>query len=85
MQIGAIGPDKDCEAFRLAEKYMSEHYPEWIERYPAHLCDPERYFKFEGENAGKFSWNVNSSEKGLTDIEHIQDMLPENVLSELFK
>ena len=58
----------------LADRYMSEYYPEWYARYPVHLCSPDVYFIFEGENAGRFTWDI--SENGvLTDSDGAQNML----------
>ena len=84
VQISAIGYDKDCEAYQLADKYMSEHYPEWYERYPIYLCNPEVYFAIDGEKTGKFSWDVESSQACLTDTESMQNMSPAETLAELF-
>ena len=84
VQISAIGYDESCEAYRLADQYMSEYYPEWYERYPAWLCDPEKYFVFEGDQAGRFIWNVREEGAGLTDPEHLQEMAPAEVLQFLF-
>ena len=81
VQISAIGLDKNCEAYQLADQYMSEFYPDWYARYPVHLCDPEKYFTFEGENAGRFTWNMST---GLTDPDGLQNMTPEEVLDALF-
>ena len=80
VQISAVGADESCEAYRIAERYMTEHYPQWSARYPVTLCDPARYFTFEGENAGRFTWSAD----GLTDPDHLQDMTPEEVLTFLF-
>ncbi len=84
VQISAVGYNEECEAYALAEKIMSEQYPEWFERYPIYLTDPEVYFAIENENAGRFTWNTDASSGGLTDPEHIQDMTPEEVMNELF-
>lgn len=84
VEISAIGTAKDCEAYRLADKYMSENYPAWYERYPIYLCDPNVYLTIEGENAGRFRWDPNS-EAGLKDPEGLQSMTPAEVLEELFK
>ncbi len=84
VQISAIGTKETCEAYRLADMYMSEHYPLWYERYPVYLCDPDRYFMPEGENAGRFTWDTEYTDQGLTDPDHIQDMEPKEVLEKLF-
>ena len=80
VQIGAVGNDSSCEAARLAEKYMSEYYPKWYERYGVPLQSPNVYFGFSGDTAGLFSW----SEAGLKDPEGIKDMRPKEVLAVLF-
>ena len=82
VQIGAIGTSEECEAYKLADHYMSEYFPEWYSRYPAALRDEADYFDFSDENTGVFSWVP--SESGVTDPEGIQDMTPEEVLEELF-
>ena len=83
VQISAIGTDENCEAYKLADKYMSEYYPEWYERYPAALCDPEVYFAFENEAAGRFTWDT-SAENGLSDPDGLQEKKPDEVLKILF-
>ena len=80
VQISAIGDSEDCEAYKLADRYMSEYYPEWYERYPIYLCDPNVYFTFTGENAGKFTW----SNDIMPDSENVRDMTPDEVLELLF-
>ena len=84
VEISAIGQSEDCEAYQLADRYMSEYYPEWYERYPVKLADPESYFTFEGDNAGRFTWEFSEDEDGFTDPEGIQDMTPSEVLECLF-
>ncbi|MCR4654778.1 MAG: hypothetical protein K5770_00885 [Lachnospiraceae bacterium] len=84
VQISAIGYSKSCEAFRLAEKYVSAYFPEWYERYPVWLCDPGRYYSFEGDSAGRFTWDP-GSESGLRDPDGISEMMPEEVLKLLFE
>ena len=83
VELSAIGTDKDCEAYKLADQYMSKYYPTWYERYPIYLCDPKVYLTFEGENAGRFRWNPDA-EAGLKDPEGIQTMTPAEALKELF-
>ncbi len=80
IQISAIGDSTDCEAYQLADKYMSKYYPLWYERYPIYLTDANVYFNVEKGNAGRFRW----SENGLTDPDNISNMTPANVLKELF-
>ena len=81
VQISAIGKSTDCEAYKLADEYMSKYYPEWYSRYPIYLCNPDVYFTFTGENAGKFTW----SDDILADSENIKNMTPKEVLEILFK
>ncbi|MBQ9673577.1 MAG: hypothetical protein IJV39_03015 [Ruminococcus sp.] len=83
VEMSAIGLSKKCEAYLLADKYMSEYYPEWYERYPVKLADPETYFTFDGENAGRFTWNTKGD--GLTDPENISDLEPSKVLAYIFE
>ena len=80
VQIGAVGPDESCEAYVLADRYMAQLCPEWYERYPVSLKDPQTYFTFDNENAGKFSWDTTGAGGGLTDPEGLQQMGPEEVL-----
>ena len=84
VQISAVGYDEECEAYALADKYMSEYYPKWYGRYPIYLCDPDKYFSFEGEDAGKFTWNIEDSGYGLTDPDEIREKTPDEVLKLLF-
>ena len=84
VQIGAVGNDENCEAYKLADKYMSEYYPAWYERYRTALKEPGVYFVFEGEDAGLFSWDTSGNGSGLTDPDGIQDMSPDEVLALLF-
>ena len=51
--------------------------------YPIYLCVPDVYFAFEGENAGRFSWDTTGSGI-LTNPDGLQGMGPDEVLSFLF-
>ncbi len=84
VQISAVGTSENCQAYVLADQYMSEHYKEWYGRYPIYLCDPAVYFTFEGEKAGRFSWDTSGSGI-LTDSDGLQEMAPEEVLNYLFR
>ena len=84
VQISAVGTDESCEAYTLAERYMAKYYPAWYARYPICLCDPEVYFAFEGEQAGRFSWRTDGGGDGFTDPDGIRDMKPAQVLELLF-
>ena len=83
VQIGAIGEDESCEAYTLADYYMSEYFPKWYARYPAALKKPENYFHFEGEKAGLFRWNTGEGGR-LSDPAGVQNMQPKEVLGLLF-
>lgn len=84
VQIGAIGTDETCEAYVLADRYMSEYFPEWYRRYPAALKSPELYFTIKGDYAGKFSWAVEGESAFLTDPEGYQNCSADEVLKRLF-
>ena len=84
VQLSAIGRDSGCEAYKLAEEIMSERYPEWFERYPIYLCDPDVYLSFQGDTAGRFSWTVDGSSGILSDPEGVKEMTPAEVLAVLF-
>ena len=81
VQISAIGKSTECEAYKLADEYMSKYYPEWYRRYPIYLCDPDVYFTFTGENAGKFTWSADF----LADSENVKNMTPKEVLDIIFE
>lgn len=83
-ELSAIGEDENCEAYQLADRYMSEYFPEWYERYPVALKDYGQYTSVENENAGKFSWNLTGENGGLNDPDHYSDMTPEEILEDLF-
>ena len=44
----------------------------------------DKYFSFEGEDAGKFTWNFEDSGDGLTDPDGISEKTPDEVLKLLF-
>ena len=83
VQISAIGASESCEAYVLADQYMSRYYPAWYERYPIYLCDPAVYFTFTGENAGRFTWDTAGGI--LTDPEGLQGMKAADALELLFR
>ena len=56
--LGAIGTSQSCEAYVLADTYMSRYYPEWYRRYSVPLSSPDKYLTIEGDDAGLFSWNT---------------------------
>ncbi len=84
VQISALGPDENCEAYKLANQYMNKYYPEWSERYGDQvLClSFDSYTKVYGDSAGKFSWDLNNT---LSDPEGYADMKADAILADLFK
>ena len=84
VQLGAIGWTEDCQAYRLAESYVSVWYPEWYSRYRVSLKNPVSYFAFTGEDTGLFRWNLSGENGCLSDPEGIRAMPPEEILAELF-
>lgn len=84
VQISAIGTSEDCEAYKLADKYMSEYYKDWYSRYPVKLCDPEVYKVFSGDNAGIFGWNTEDNGAGLSDPEGLCGKSANDVMIEIF-
>ena len=82
--LGAVGESKDCQAYILADKYMSLYFPEWYERYEVPLSSPDRYFQMDGEKTGRFSWNTTSGAT-LTDEEGIRQKSPKEILKICFE
>ncbi len=85
VQIAAIGESKDCGAYKLAQKFMSEYYPEWYERYEADLKKSAVYFDMSNEQAGIFTWNTTGENGGLTDPDGVKDMDPKVLLNVIYK
>lgn len=83
-ELSAIGENEDCEAYKLADQYMSEYFPEWYKRYPVALKEYDQYTLMDNENTGKFSWNV-TGEEGLRDPDGYQSMTPEEIMTDLFQ
>ncbi len=81
--LGAVGESKTCQAYILADKYMSTYFPEWYDRYEVPLSRPDRYFQMDGEKTGRFTWNTKSGVT-LTDEEGIRQKSPEDVLKICF-
>ena len=84
VQISAIGPDKNCEAYQLANQYMNKYFPEWSERYGNQvLCLSFDSYTDVRENtdAGKFSWDLDGV---ISDPDGYADMTPGEILADLF-
>ena len=83
IQISAIGPNKKCEAYKLASYYMEKFYPQWGERYDALLKGFDDYTKVYYNTAGKFSWTLDGTGV-LTDPDGYATMTPAEILSQVF-
>ena len=84
VQISALGWSKDCEAYRLASKYMTTYYPKWAGRYEPVLKDPGTYLNSDKECTGRFSWYTDTDGSPLTDPEGIQNKTAAEVLAFLY-
>ena len=89
VQLSALNPSNpgstDCEAYRLATKYMQKYYHEWSERYDAVLKDYNSYTEVTKDDSywgGKFSWALDGT--GLTDPNGYADMSAAEILADLF-
>ena len=81
VQINGVGESKDCQAVKLAEEYMSKYYPQWWDRYHEVYKNFDDYTKYEGENAGKFSWDLKNT---LADPDGYANMSADEILADLF-
>ena len=81
VQINGVGESKDCQAVKLAEEYMSKYYPQWWDRYHEVYKNFDDYTKYEGENAGKFSWDLKNT---LADPDGYANMSADQILADLF-
>ena len=82
VELSAVGLSKDCEAFRLADAWMAEYYPQWYERYPVMLADPAIYLAFPEAGHGRFTWHTDR--EILSDPEGVGAMTAEQVLTYLY-
>lgn len=84
VQLSALGADKNCEAYALAERYMKQYYPEWASRYPVALKDFDEYTAFAGNSVlGRFTWDTSSNGE-LTDPDGIRNLSAAQVLALLY-
>lgn len=81
-QLSAVGTSNTCEAYRLAQDYMTRYYPDWASRYPVVLRSPGSYLSAAG-GSGLFRWNTQSP-SGLSDPDGLQQMQAGAVLRVLF-
>ena len=83
VQLSALGSNKKCRAYQLAQRYMKKNCPDWYGRYEVALKDPGTYVSFTGDSAGRFTWDTAGKNGGLKDPEGIRSMGPEEVLDAL--
>ena len=84
VQLSALGESTDCEAYKLADRYMKTYYPEWSSRYPVALKSFAEYGNFEGNDIlGRFTWDT-SGNGLLTDPEGFRELSAAQVLKRLF-
>lgn len=90
VQLSAIAPQdgtpgEECQAYALAQKYMTEHFPKWSERYPAVYKNWSSYITYSSNpntSVGKFSWAIDGSY--LTDPDSYATMTAAEILDNLF-
>ena len=88
-----MGDSENCQAVKLAEKYMSKYYPEWYSRYHKVYKNFDDYTTvkdneiadqpgtFKAPVGGKFSWDLNGT---LSDPDGYADMSADEILADLF-
>ena len=93
VQINGVGDSENCQAVKLAEKYMSKYYPEWYSRYHKVYKNFDDYTTvkdneiadqpgtFKAPVGGKFSWDLNGT---LSDPDGYADMSADEILADLF-
>ena len=65
VQLGAIGGSTACEAYRLADQYLSRNYPAWYERYAPSLKSPGSYLAA----SAVFTWSALSDPDGVKTMQ----------------
>lgn len=81
VQISGVGASQNCEAYRLANYYMSKYFPAWSERYNAVCKNYDDYTTVQGDVAGRFSWDLT---KNFSDPDGYAKMTPAQILADLF-
>ncbi len=81
VQINGVGDSENCQAVKLAEKYMSQYYPQWWERYHKVYKSFDSYTKYSGKDAGKFSWDLKNT---LADPDGYANKKADEILADLF-
>lgn len=82
VQINGVGDSENCQAVKLAEKYMSQYYPQWWERYHKVYKSFDSYTKYSGKDAGKFSWDLKNT---LADPDGYANKKADEILADLFE
>lgn len=83
VELSALGADQGCDAWKLADIFMSRYYPQWYERYPVALKDMLQYTSSSYPHTGRFSWNLTGENGGLTDPDHYRSMTVQEILGTL--
>ena len=81
-QIGAIGNNQNCEAYKLAKYYNEKYYVDWSARYNTSLKSYSSYTKITKATSGKFTWYINSN--GVTDPDGLFTKKPSEIFKILF-
>ena len=81
-QIGAIGSNENCEAYKLADAYNKKYYPDWSSRYHTSLKSYSAYTKITNANAGKFTWNLDTT--GVLDPDGLATKSPAEIFKIVF-
>ncbi len=84
VQMSAIGKNKKCDAYRLANFYMRKFYPEWYKRYRPILCTFNKYCNLKHQDAGMFQWNLSGSGL-LKDPDNYANKYPHEILRDIFR
>ena len=82
VQLSAVSNHSNCQATQLVQKYMGAYYPEWSNRYEPVCKSYSQYTAIQGNQAGRFSWNLDES--GLTDPDNYATKNAEEILKDLF-
>ena len=81
-QLGAIGNDQNCQAYKLADSYNKKYYPDWSSRYDTSLKSYSTYLARGNTNNGKFSWYINDN--GVLDPDSLINKKPAEILKIIF-
>ena len=91
VQLSAVNPkkseDKDCEAYKLCEKYMKK-FKKWSERYEAVVIPTETVFNFDDKynETGIFHWEINEANGGIiSDPDKYLNKKANEILEDLFE